>query len=521
MIVKGSKYQLLNEDQELHVQDVTTEDAGAYTCIAFNGTHNLSMQGVVTLSEHSEFFNSVRLCYTTQVGSAFTLECTADEFDTIRWYHNGSEIKASSNHAFFENNQYMEVQKPSVSDAGEYMCIASVGSQNFSRKGLVLISLCDTAEIVLKVCEPGLLIEAELGSDVSVNCTFDIGAGHLLSTGQWYTTNASDHVIFVEFANFNGAIVATSHHQQGQQDRTCRRRVFLVITLNFFNVTKEVYGTYYGAVRKDEGYEFANVTIRPVGDSLLMIRASAVSGVAVFLTASFFLFFVIWKKFHLDIKLLYKHSLGGLHVQKHAQQDGKLYDSYIACSGNDKDISFVINVLMPALFEKGYSVCFREIDFEPGAGIHEEMWRCMKSSRSCVLLITPDFFQENLSLSELQVATDTFSDQTNSIIPILREDVQGLDVKANPVLKFLVANNLCLTIQKDCFTSKKKLVSSAVFKRTQLALPHPSERTQGLFGQRKKSNLVGEEVQPSKDSISLSVISSSATVNNNLETVPV
>lgn len=99
------------------------------------------MSLLIRLTEPSgEFFNSVRLFYTTQVGSAFTLECTADKFDTIRWYHNGSEIKASSNHEFLENNQYMEVQKPSVSDAGEYMCIASVGSQNFSRKGVVIIS---------------------------------------------------------------------------------------------------------------------------------------------------------------------------------------------------------------------------------------------------------------------------------------------------------------------------------------------------------------------------------------------
>lgn len=523
MIVEGGKYELLNENQELNIQNVTMADAGTYTCTAFNGTHNMSLQGDVTLSGPSEFFNSVSLCYTTQVGSAFTLECTADEFDTIRWYHNGSEITASSNHVFLENNQYMKVQKPSVRDEGEYMCIASLGSQNFSRKGFVKISLCDTSEIVLKGCEPGLVIEAELGSNVSVTCTFDIGAGHLLSTSQWYTANAtSGSFMFVENVNFNGAIVATDRGQQGNRDKTCRNRVFKLLILNFSNVTEEVYGTYYGVVKKAQAVEFANVTIEPVEGRSLMIRISAVSGVVVFLTASFFLFFAIWKKFHLDIKLFYRHNLGGLRVQKHAEQDGKLYDTYIACSGNDKDISFVINVLMPALSEKGYSVCFREIDFEPGAGIHEEMWRCMKSSRSCVLLLTPDFFQENLGLSELQVATDTFSNQTNCIIPILREDVQELNVKANPVLKYLVANNSALTLKKDCFTSKKKLVSSAAFKSTRLALPHPSERTQGFFGQRKKPTLVEEEeVQPSKDSIRLPVTSFSATVNNNLEMVPV
>ena len=116
----------INGRAELTIQPIADTDQGSYSC-NFRNQLNQPCSRVVEVT----FVNSVEFCtpddlrYHATVGDSVTLECSAKNYDVLRWSKGQSNtaIDLSDPHVSV-NGTNLRISPVSVEDRGEYKCIA-------------------------------------------------------------------------------------------------------------------------------------------------------------------------------------------------------------------------------------------------------------------------------------------------------------------------------------------------------------------------------------------------------------
>ena len=116
----------INGRAELTIQPIAVTDEGSYSCNFRNQQNQLCSRVVeVTFVNSVEFCTQNDLRYHATCGDSVTLECSAKNYDVLRWSKGQSNtaIDLSETHVSM-NGTNLRISPVSVEDRGEYKCIA-------------------------------------------------------------------------------------------------------------------------------------------------------------------------------------------------------------------------------------------------------------------------------------------------------------------------------------------------------------------------------------------------------------
>ncbi|XP_074640970.1 uncharacterized protein LOC141898777 [Tubulanus polymorphus] len=111
----------------LRITEVKAENLGKYTCVARDTSGSSAMTHAWLTSDDIDTpcnieIREAPMNKAVMTGKSLFLECYADHIDSVRWYHNNTEIVAD-NRVQKLVNSYIYITNITEEDAGEYKCV--------------------------------------------------------------------------------------------------------------------------------------------------------------------------------------------------------------------------------------------------------------------------------------------------------------------------------------------------------------------------------------------------------------
>ncbi|KAK2903192.1 hypothetical protein Q8A67_007905 [Cirrhinus molitorella] len=192
---------------------LSKNDSGDYTCMAFNNITGRSSSASVTLAVYVPVSNVTVNMNNQQpiLNQPFTLTCTAaGDVEHIQWMKNGMNLDGNNRINFTNNHSVLSFNPLTLSDNGQYQCVASNAVNNMTSQAYDLKVVYGPWGTTIS----GPLVGA-VGHNVTFSCSADshppsqyswffngtkVGAGPVLTTalsshsGGRYTCTASNEI---------------------------------------------------------------------------------------------------------------------------------------------------------------------------------------------------------------------------------------------------------------------------------------------------------------------------------------
>ncbi|XP_008119222.2 neogenin isoform X10 [Anolis carolinensis] len=124
LVAESSPKFLLLAGGTLKINDITEDDTGAYTCIAYNGNETIEIQAELTVQAPPEFLKQPSNIYAHEsMDIVFECDVTGKPAPTVKWVKNG-DVVIPSDYFKIVNEHNLQVLGLVKSDEGFYQCIA-------------------------------------------------------------------------------------------------------------------------------------------------------------------------------------------------------------------------------------------------------------------------------------------------------------------------------------------------------------------------------------------------------------
>uniref|UniRef100_A0A915CT05 Ig-like domain-containing protein n=1 Tax=Ditylenchus dipsaci TaxID=166011 RepID=A0A915CT05_9BILA len=132
-VVDGKKLEdsgsfLLNENQQLHIEEVQEKHAGRYSCVAENVPGRAEKDPIVVSLLKAPVMMELTKAVEIQENDTQTLTCpvevTNDQSTVFEWSRNGVPISSSSNLQLSGSGRMLHIMRAQTSDSGSYSCLA-------------------------------------------------------------------------------------------------------------------------------------------------------------------------------------------------------------------------------------------------------------------------------------------------------------------------------------------------------------------------------------------------------------
>ncbi|TRZ02412.1 hypothetical protein DNTS_034467 [Danionella cerebrum] len=134
-LVTSSPYVTLRQDGSLHIERVSQQDEGQYTCLAenvvgsSNHTSTLNVYVIPTIQHGPQVFSTIE-------GMPISLPCRAHGVPKpeITWSMRGKVLDLNKGHFFLDEDGSLHIVSPGGEESGEFVCTAANAAGYISRK---------------------------------------------------------------------------------------------------------------------------------------------------------------------------------------------------------------------------------------------------------------------------------------------------------------------------------------------------------------------------------------------------
>nr|XP_008119221.1 PREDICTED: neogenin isoform X9 [Anolis carolinensis] len=145
LVAESSPKFLLLAGGTLKINDITEDDTGAYTCIAYNGNETIEIQAELTVQAPPEFLKQPSNIYAHEsMDIVFECDVTGKPAPTVKWVKNG-DVVIPSDYFKIVNEHNLQVLGLVKSDEGFYQCIAENDVGNIQAGAQLIILDHDVA----------------------------------------------------------------------------------------------------------------------------------------------------------------------------------------------------------------------------------------------------------------------------------------------------------------------------------------------------------------------------------------
>nr|XP_060611241.1 neogenin isoform X10 [Anolis sagrei ordinatus] len=124
LVAESSPKFLLLAGGTLKINDITEDDTGTYTCIAYNGNETIEIQAELTVQAPPEFLKQPSNIYAHEsMDIVFECDVTGKPAPSVKWVKNG-DVVIPSDYFKIVNEHNLQVLGLVKSDEGFYQCIA-------------------------------------------------------------------------------------------------------------------------------------------------------------------------------------------------------------------------------------------------------------------------------------------------------------------------------------------------------------------------------------------------------------
>ncbi|XP_077988342.1 X-linked interleukin-1 receptor accessory protein-like 2 [Glandiceps talaboti] len=394
-----------------------------------------------------------------------SLHCCVKGYSHMMWYKDNKPYPWKGNdpdETFMEHdngNQTLTFLYLLDRNSGYYTCVGTNGTHNISHTKELLVKPATFTEKPFQTATPHCQDVMRLpGDNVTFYCEFYFGYGgsddRML---YWVKMNKTGNYWIEDLDN------STYGTEMLYRDKNETMGTYLYIT----NIKSTTYATYLVTASNQPGSVEVPVKLTygdpdGYGELNSWLYLSFIIGLGIIILMLPFLV-IGYCRFKLDIKLIYKYNF-----RKVKDTGDKKYDIFISHSGSEKDFPYVKYVLMKYLENKyGFKLCVEERDFLAGNAIADNVVESIEDSRSCIIVLTPDYLTSNWSPFQFNVALERSLKLHNHLIIIIaRELPSEVDMKHWKSLKHVIGVTRSLKWKEGNLSSQEKF-----WKKLLLQLP--------------------------------------------------
>ncbi|XP_067327521.1 neogenin isoform X11 [Anolis sagrei] len=145
LVAESSPKFLLLAGGTLKINDITEDDTGTYTCIAYNGNETIEIQAELTVQAPPEFLKQPSNIYAHEsMDIVFECDVTGKPAPSVKWVKNG-DVVIPSDYFKIVNEHNLQVLGLVKSDEGFYQCIAENDVGNIQAGAQLIILDHDVA----------------------------------------------------------------------------------------------------------------------------------------------------------------------------------------------------------------------------------------------------------------------------------------------------------------------------------------------------------------------------------------